>query len=597
MDTLEKIRADLPEYKYSDYLKNLPLAEEACAGARPLRVAVLRSYTVEAIEPVLRLRLLLEGFEPEIFFGGYNQYVQEVLDESSALYAFRPDVVLLMIRLEELMPDLVETFGDRESAAWSEVVESSAAEVANLAQAIRARTSAQVVLQNFTPPEPAYWGVYDAQIADGQGHQVARLNRSVAERFSAMPGAFIWDFDHLVRRRGYDQIFDPKMWYFSKNPYKQAVYPYLVDDLLRYLLSILGRSKKCVVLDLDNTLWGGIVGEDGLEGIELGHAYPGLCYRELQKALLRLHRRGVILAVNSKNNEADALEVIDSHPDMVLRREHFSAMQINWQDKASNMRALAETLNIGLDSMILVDDNPVECEQVRQLVPECEVVCLPKQPYLLPGVVDSLPGLDNIRLTAEDKSKGEMYRAEAARKEEEKSFGSLEDFLEGLELAVSIDAAAPYSIPRIAQLTQKTNQMNVTTRRYTETDIGAMAEKENMAVFSVAAKDRFGDNGIVGVFILDVAGDDCRIDTLLLSCRVIGRHIERAMIDVIADVARSKGATALIGEFLPTPRNKPAEGLFERLGFERIDDTTFRVALEDLPPQAPPYIDLAVNAD
>lgn len=595
MDMLEEIRARLPDFKYSDYLRNLEAVEKAGGAAAPLRIAVLRSYTVEAIEPVLKLRLRLEGFDAELFFGGYNQFMQEMLDESNAFYAFRPDVVLLMIRAEELMPDFIDSFGDQPSPHWAAQIESKAGEVSDLIGLVQSRMPVQFVVQNLTVPDPAYWGIYDAQNPGGQTYLIAEFNRALAERLADRPAAFIWDFDTLVRRMGNGQIFDPKMWYYSKNPYKQAAYPDLVDDLLRYLLSILGRSKKCVVVDLDNTLWGGIVGEDGLEGIRLGHTYPGSCFREFQKRLLRLYHRGVILAINSKNNEADALEVIDSHPDMVLRRKHFSAIQINWRDKAENLRALANALNIGLDSMVMVDDNPVECEQIRQFLPECRVICLPEQPYLIPGVVDSLPGLDNIRLTDEDKGKGAMYQAQIARGEAEQSYGNVEDFLESLELEVAIDAAVPYSVPRIAQLTQKTNQMNLTTRRYTEADINAMIGDPDKFVFSVSSTDRFGDNGIVGVVILEADRNECRVDTFLLSCRVIGRRIENAMMAFVADFAKDNGARTLIGEFVPTAKNAPAMGMYEGFGFEPLDETRFSADLERWTLSAPSHIRVVLD--
>jgi FkbH-like protein len=595
MKHVTQIRAELPAYKYSDYLRNLKAVEESCAEAKPLRVAVLRSYTVEAIEPVLKLRLLLEGFKTEWFFGDYNLYVQEILDTSSPFYAFRPDVVLLMVRIEELMPDFVEEFGSRSFSEWEANIQSKAREIGDLAKTIQRSLAAQFIVQNVCLPAGLYWGVYDTQNPQGQTYLVSRFNQTLAEALREVKGAFIWDFNRFVQKKGYDHIFDSKMWFLSKNPYRQSVYPWMVDDLLRYLLSILGKSKKCIVLDLDNTLWGGIVGEDGIKGIHLGHAYPGNCFRAFQQELLKLHHRGVLLAVNSKNNEADALEVIDTHPDMVLRRKHFSAIRINWEDKASNMKALAEELNIGVDSMIMIDDNPIECEQIHQLLPECDVICLPGQPYLIQQVFDVLPGIENIRLTDEDKKKGEMYQAQIARKQHERTYGNLDDFLKSLELEVGIQAAVPFSIPRIAQLTQKTNQMNLTTRRYTEADIAAMVNDSNTFVFSVSSKDKFGDNGIVGVVILKLKEEECLIDTFLLSCRVIGRNIEGAMIAVMSEFARGKGAGTLLGEYLQTTKNKPARDMFERFQFDKFSETLYRADLCKRVFEIPSYIRVAID--
>lgn len=592
MTELDKIRSEVAGYRYSDFLRQLPVIESLGIEARPLRVAVLRTYTIESIEPVLKLRLLLEGFATELFFGGFGQFVQEILDESSTLYEFQPDLVLVMTRLEDLMPDFVDSFVDRTADDWRDSAHAKAAELGDLVELLRSRQPAEVLVQNFSPPARPYWGLYDAQTSASQAALVSTLNQALVEKLEALPGAFVWDFDGFVRRTGYERLFDDKMWFVARAPYSQSMIPDLVGDLMPYVRSIFGPTKKCLVLDLDNTLWGGVIGEDGLEGIALGHEYPGSCFRDFQKELLKLHRRGLILAVNSKNNEADALEALERHPDMVLRPDHFAAMKINWQDKASNLRDLAATLNIGLDSMIMIDDNPVECEQIRQALPECDVVCLPNEPYLIPHIVSELPGVENIRLTDEDKQKGAMYRAQAARAEHAKSYADLDDFLASLDIQVEISGAEPFSVPRIAQLTQKTNQMNLTTRRYTEAEIIDTIDDPSRAAFSIAARDKFGDNGIIGVVILEFDGSDCRIDTFLLSCRVIGRKIEDAMMAFIADFAERRGAKRLIGEFFPTPKNAPAASMYDGMGFERLAETRFSADLSEHQFASPPFIAL-----
>jgi len=415
MKTIEQFNAELPGFGFNDYLRHLKSVEAASPNGKPLRVAILRSYTVETIEPVLKLRLLLDGFRPSFWFGGYNQYVQEILNPESGLYRFRPDLVLMMIRLEEVMPDLIDEFAARPASEWDERIAAKARELGSLAARIEKAFPAQIVVQNMTPPRAGYFGIHDPQRADGQSYLVHKLNQGLAAEFAQRQGVFLWDFDRFVRARGYDYLYDPKMWYVSRNPYKQSAYPALADDLIRYIRSALGRIKKCVVLDLDNTLWGGIVGEDGIEGISLGHDYPGNCYRDFQKELLKLYHRGILLAINSKNNESDAFDILDNHPDMVLRRKHFAAYQINGQDKASNLKAIAKDLNIGIDSMVFIDDNPRECELVRQQCPDCHVFCLPDKPYLIPRFLDSVPGLECIRITEEDTQRGEMYQTQLVR--------------------------------------------------------------------------------------------------------------------------------------------------------------------------------------
>jgi len=587
--TAAELRAALPGLTFNDHVRYLTLANELATGARPLRVAVLRSYTVEPLEPVLSLRLLLDGHRPSFWFGGFNQYVQEILATDGPLQRHAPDLVLLLVRLEEMVPDFVDGFGTGSAAEWEARLVSQASELAALAGRVAGDLSAQVVVQNATLVQP-HFGVHDAQRHDGQEQIVQMFNRTLAREAGAHTGVYVWDFDAFVRAVGMRALSDPKLWYVSRNPFRQAMYPAIAADLYRYIGSALGHVKKCVVVDLDNTLWGGVAGEDGLEGIALGQTYPGNCYRDVQKALLRLHDRGILLAINSKNNEDDALRIIDEHPDMVLRRRHFAAVRINWRDKASNLRELVEELNIGMNAVVFVDDSPAECELVRRECPECDVVQLPEKAYLLPAVVSELPGIENIRLTDEDRRKGSMYRARAERREHEQRHTNLEEFLASLHVEVEIQAATAYSTPRIAQLTQKTNQWNMTTRRYSDAEIQRLAADDRHAVLSVASRDRFGDDGIVGVCILEFRDTECVIDTFLLSCRVIGRGIEQAMLARAAELAAQRGSRTLAGEFVPTRKNKPAEGFYERAGLSRGADGWYRVVLHGSALACPAHI-------
>lgn len=575
---LAELRRQLPAFGFNEYLRHLKAAEAAAASARPIRVAIVRSYTVEPIEPLLKLQFLLDGWRPSLWIGGYDQYAQEMLDTGGGLYRFAPDLVVVMVRIEEMLPEFVDEFPSFEPAFWRGRLAAKAREVAQLAERASADLSAQVIVQNAVLQRP-YFGIFDAQRRDGQDHLVRLFNETLSESVEGIRGVWVWDFERHVRAVGLDQLYDAKAWYVSRNPYRQSAYPAIARDLYRYVASALGRIKKCVVLDLDNTLWGGVVGEDGFDGLALGHTYPGNCFRDFQKELLRLYHRGILLAINSKNNPDEALRVIDEHPDMILRREHFAAMRINWVDKASNLRSIAQELNIGVDSMVFADDNPAECALVQQECPGCDVVLLPQKPYLLPAAAAAFPGVENIRVTDEDRRKGDLYRADAARRQEEDRFSNLDDFLQSLDLQVAIEPAASFSIPRIAQLTQKTNQWNMTTRRYTDAQIHAFAGDPSMGVFAVSARDRFGDHGIIGALILRFDRTACVIDTFLLSCRVIGRGIEQAVIAFAAEAARARGIDRLVGEFVRTQKNAPAEGFYETIGFKGADGHRFVLML------------------
>jgi len=339
---------------------------------------------------------------------------------------------------------------------------------------------------------------------------------------------------------------------------------------MRFLHPLTGKVAKALVVDLDNTLWGGVIGEDGMTGIALGQEYPGAAYQQLQRALLDLSERGVLLAVCSKNNPDDALEAIDSHPGMLLRRRHFAALRINWTDKATNLRAIAEELNIGVDALAFLDDNPVERQQVRRELPEVTVIDLPGDPMSYAATVRACPVFERLVLSSEDRQRGEYYAAQRERVELEQSATSREDFYRSLEQEIDIAPATPATIARIAQLTQKTNQFNLTTRRYTDEEISRFAAAGDGQVLSIVVRDRYGDNGLVGVALTHDADDACEIDTFLLSCRVIARTVETAFLSYVTEQAKRRGCVAVRGWFRPTKKNAPCRDFYELHGFSRV---------------------------
>ena len=335
------------------------------------------------------------------------------------------------------------------------------------------------------------------------------------------------------------------------------------------------KRKKCLVLDLDNTLWGGVLGEDGVNGIKLDGDYPGKAYHQWQLALAQLAASGVILAVCSKNNEADVQEVWDNNPSMVLTGKHFSALRINWQDKATNLRALAQELNIGLDSMVFVDDSPAERELIRQMLPMVEVPDFPEKPYqLMPffkQLVDNYFGVYTV--TAEDRAKAEQYQANALRRAEQARFVDFDDYLYSLDISIDVIPADDHNLPRIAQMTQKTNQFNLTTRRYVEADVSALMAA-GWPVYCMAVRDRFGDSGITGAMFLRVEDDTTlEIDTLLVSCRVLGKGIEEAFFKTVLNLMRLDGYRSLKATYRPTAKNVQTADFYDRMGMTcaRVD--------------------------
>ena len=332
----------------------------------------------------------------------------------------------------------------------------------------------------------------------------------------------------------------------------------------RKMESLALKRKKCLVLDLDNTLWGGILGEDGIDGIKIGGDYPGKAYLYFQEALLELSKSGVILTICSKNNEADVLDAWEKNPFIRLKKDSFSAYRINWTDKATNIKELADELNIGLDSFVFVDDNPTERELVKQSLPMVAVPDFPEQPYELPQFFAKLVRdyFEVYSITDEDKKKTEQYKANASRMQAQKSFGDFNSFLKSLDMHVVIEKANVLNIPRIAQMTQKTNQFNLTTKRYTDADIRNF-EAKGANVYCLSVSDKFGDSGITGCIIVD--GDS--IDSLLLSCRILGKGIELAFVKTVLGILKQKGISKLSARYIPTAKNAQVKDFYEKCGF------------------------------
>ncbi len=381
------------------------------------------------------------------------------------------------------------------------------------------------------------------------------------------------DFGDFVARYDRDMLIDWKYYFMSQ----MLLNPKLRHDFSlwwqRVEEELVLMRKKCLILDLDNTLWGGVLGEDGIDGIRLGGDYPGNAYVSWQQALLQLSRNGVILAVCSKNNETDVLEAWEKNPFMVLKREHFSALRINWSDKASNISALADELNIGLDSMVFLDDNPSERELVKQLLPQVVVPDFPDKPYqLIPFFKQLVERYFRIyAVTSEDLAKAEQYQANALRRAEQSRFADLDEYLYSLDIHIDVMPADDFNMPRIAQMTQKTNQFNLTTRRYTQPQVQQLVEN-GWIIYCIRVSDRFGDSGITGTIFLEPVGEDgVNIDTLLLSCRILGKGIEDAFVLTVLNLLRLDGYRNLTAIYLPTARNGQTADFYDRLGMTCVE--------------------------
>lgn len=534
---------------------------------RTRRLAVLRSFTLEPVLPLLQAEAALAGIRLDAWIGDFNAYGQEILDPASPLYAHQPEAVILAVQTRDIAPKLWSNFvGLSEDQVRSEI-ETAAGALLDLLRQLRAASPASIIAHGLERPLHVSRGLLDLRSGVGQADAISQINLRLREWCANQSDVYFLDYDELQARHGRLRFIDEKKWATAKLPLSASAVGWLAAEWWRYLGALFLPAAKVLVLDLDNTLWGGIVGEDGLEGIKLNDEYSGVFFKHFQRVVLDLAERGVILAIASKNNPADALQVLNEHPDMLVRGDKFAAMRINWDPKVASLASIADELNLGLDSFIFVDDNPAECEAVRRALPQVEVIELPTDPSTYADLLRRTPRLERMSVTSEDAERGRYYSDERHRRELESSVDTLEDFLNSLRIEIEIAPIDTMALARSAQLTQKTNQLNTTTRRYSEAQLAEQLRQPSWKGYALRASDRFGDNGLVGVALLNNQGELCEIDTFLMSCRVIGRGIETAFLHRLAELARNEGARELAGWFIPTAKNAPAAQIYARAGF------------------------------
>lgn len=544
------------------------------------RVFFLRNFTIEGIDPFLKYHLYSADIRPEIAFGNYDVIHQEILDSRSYLHKKGADMIVLALMLEGLAPDYLKP-------GWSSQAVADA--VRQLFGIIEERTNALVAVNTFLPPFYSESGVALKNGGYGLTDQFNELNQKLRQYVRDHSSRFfLIDWERIVRVLGEERSIDYRFWYTARAPFKQDFYNLYAKEIVKLVRALKGKAKKCVVLDCDNTLWRGIVGEDGLHGIQLSSSdYPGRVYYDFQMNILHLFERGVLIALCSKNNEEDVWEVFDKHPHCVLKRAHLAAWRINWDNKVRNIVSLAEELNLGLDSVVMIDDDPVECDLLDQMLPDVTVIQVPEKCYLYPQTVLQDGLFDTLAISAEDKNRTKLYRQEATRKAAKTEFDGVEDYLRSLGLAANIHLATSQQIPRVAQLTQKTNQFNLTTHRFSEAKIREFMMDEHMAVYCVSVSDKFGDSGLSGVLIARKQGNNGIIDTLLLSCRVLGRGIERIFVNYCIQTLRQQWqVNSWEASYVPTKKNRQVSEFWDEAGFTRIEEkkTKTRYCLSNAPP-------------
>jgi FkbH-like protein len=544
-----------------------PMREEL--ALTKFKLAILRSFTVEPIVPLLRAEAFAYGIDLEVHVGDFNTYVQDLVDDQSSLYRFGANAVVLAVLADQAVPELWRDFVDLPPEAARHAAARAIASYEQWIGAFRKHSQEALIIHSLERPASPSLGVLDDQTEAGQSGLIRHVNSELRRMAAGFHGVYVLDYDGLVARHGSEHWHDERKWLMARLPIAAGYLLQMAREWTRFIVPLSGRTAKVLVVDLDNTLWGGVIGEDGMSGIKIGAEYPGAAYQALQRGLLDLSRKGILLAIASKNNLDDAMEALEKQPAMLMRPKHFAAIRVNWTDKAQNLREIAQELNVGIDALAFLDDNPFEREQVRAALPEVIVIDLPKNPLEYASAVRNCAAFERLTLSSEDLQRTEMYAAQKQRSGAEQNFQSKEDFFRYLEQEAELEPVSDLSLARIAQLTQKTNQFNLTTRRYSEPQIADMAKKPEWNIFSIKVRDRFGDHGLVGVAITHDEGDECEVDTFLLSCRVIGRTVETALLAHLAESAAQRGRKRLIGWFLPTKKNAPARDFYQQHGFER----------------------------
>jgi len=531
---------------------------------RRSQVALAGSYTTSQLASMLPLAALGWQVDLTVREGLYDQYQQELIDPSSALYQAEPEQIIIAVHEGALrLPSHSQSPGadvQAEVERWT-----------RLWQAARDHAGAGVIQHNFAVRPEVPLGHLSGGDPGSRYAMVQALNRELATA-ARDSGASMVDCDRLAAEFGRSSWFDDRYWFRSKQAVALEALPLLARHTAAVVGARLGLTRKCLVLDLDGTLWGGLIGEDGLEGIVLGGGEAGEAFVAFQEYILELKRRGVILAVASKNNEADAREVFERHPEMRVRLDDLAAFAVNWEDKPANLRRIAQSLGIGLDALVLADDNPAERQIVRRLVPEVDVLPMPEQPSDFRRVLAGYLGFESMAVTDEDRQRAAQYRARAAVAELASSASDIQSFYRDLRMKAEVAPFDELHLPRIAQLVGKTNQFNLTTRRHDAAALHGLMQDPACITRYLRLSDRFADHGLVALAIARKDEDVVDIDTLLMSCRVIGRTVEAHLLMHVSRAAQDAGATRLRGTYLPTAKNQLVADLYERFGFALIGE-------------------------
>lgn len=552
-----------------------------------LKLGIIHTYTSDLLTPWLEFHAAVQGIKLASYHAPYGMNMMEA-QSGSGLISHAPDFTLFMLRQEDLHPELNRPVSGLKSDEQDRLLNETILRLSDILSPFRENVPGRFLLTILPDQLGPGLGLYDVQSANSESNWWAAFKKAATEMINEnLESTLFIDLDELLAELGRNDFFDSRFWYTSRFPFK----PKAANEFCRKLLDLasvtLSPKVKVIVLDADNTLWGGVIGEEGLHGISLGPEYPGNTFVDFQRRILDYQDRGFILAICSKNNEQDVFEVLRDHPHQILRESHFAAMRINWEPKHKNLISLSEELNLGLDSFVFVDDSDYECGIVRRELPQVQVIQTPVKPIEIPACLDRLSRLEILNLTEEDKNKTRLYAEERKRQDlkKEASGNGIEGYLASLGMKMQIELNSSNRVSRLAQLTQKTNQFNLTTLRYSEQQIQEFIDAEDWLVACFSLSDIFGDSGVVGLALIHYQNTmNVRIDTLLMSCRVIGRNAESAFIEGLMEYIANTGVDNVSAEYIPTLKNELVANFYPDHQFSQSEEHCYTRSLKENPP-------------
>lgn len=541
------------------------------------RMALMGDCATQHIAQAIRGYGYEEKLCIELLDTDYNQITAQTADPDSETYRWKPDSVLIAMCSEKLYESYLEfPMGKRQ-----EFAETKLEEIRTVWSNLRANGQGRILQFNFPENDDRVFGNYANEAKSSYIRQLRELNLKLMDAAEDFGNVYLIDLCSLESRIGREKMYDPKLYYAAKMPFSTEALVEIAAEVIRVVKALRGQVKKCIVLDLDNTLWGGVIGDDGLEGIQIGELGLGQAFRAFQKWLKELSKRGVLLTVCSKNDEDRAKEPFLKHPEMVLRLEDIAMFVANWEDKAGNIRKIQETLNLGMDSLLFIDDNPFERNLVRSMIPEITVPELPEDPAGYLSFLQKENYFETVSYSEADQERTRQYREEANRSSSMQQFSNYEEYLQHLEMVAEAKPFDDFHFPRIAQLSQRSNQFNLRTVRYTEEEVRQMAKREDYLTLYFTLRDKFGNHGLISAAVLQKQEKSYFIENWFMSCRVLKRGMEEFIINQMAKAAMDRGAETLVGEYIKTPKNSMVEHIYEKMGFSPMAGQRYCLKLAD----------------